>query len=99
MLVRRDIDGTRREARLTDDDVARLRAYLENVPGGYADSPAAKDALDVLDAARGAESHEVVLTGSITDAMHWALERMMADGEPLSQGLDDLRQVVLPVVD
>jgi hypothetical protein len=99
MLVRRDIDGTRSEARLTPGDVARLRARLENVPGGYADSPAAKETLDVLDAASGAESQEVDLAPSQSAAMHWALEQMMAEDEALSQGLSDLRAVVVPVVD
>jgi hypothetical protein len=92
-------DGTLRQARVAERDVVKIIHELEEVPGGVAESPFAADAAAGLTTAMGKPDGEAsghVIPDGQSDAIHWALERMMADNQRLSAGLDDLRDVVEP---
>jgi hypothetical protein len=98
LFVRRMPDAIMREARVRETDLTDLIEELRAVPGGVAESPFAADAAEMLK--RAIEQASAVTRTEVPDgqaeAIHWALERMMADDRPLSAGLHDLRDVVAP---
>ena len=95
-FVRPIDDTSTRTARVELDDARRLMEELNTVPGGPAESPSTADAATLLEAAianrNGDES--VPVPDGQAEAIHWALERMMAADVALSAGLDELRDVV-----
>lgn len=98
ILFIRDIGDARRRARVSEPDLLELRNYLADPPGGIADSPDACAALETLDAAldRSDEARHWEFSDPAADAVHWALERMLADNRLLSADLHQLRNVVAP---
>jgi hypothetical protein len=75
-----------------------LRNYLADPSGGIDDSPDARAALETLDAAldRSDEARHWEFSNPAADAVHWALERMLADNRVLSGDMHELRDVVAP---
>jgi hypothetical protein len=98
ILFIRDVDGARRQARVSEPDLLELRNYLADPPGGIDDSPDARAALETLDAAldRSDEARHWEFSSPAADAVHWALERMLADNRVLSSDMHELRDVVAP---
>jgi hypothetical protein len=97
VLFARDVGGTRRQARLDEADLVQLQAHLEEVPGGLSESPSAAEALKALDEVTSpGDVHRAVLSDGAADAIHWALERMMAADLELSSEMHNLRCVVVP---
>jgi hypothetical protein len=96
ILFIRDVDGARRQARVSEPDLVELRNYLVDPPGGIADSPDARAALETLDAAleRSDEARHWEFSDPAVEAVHWALERMLSDNRPLSADMHELRNVV-----
>lgn len=90
-------DGMLHQARVAESDVVRVIGELEQVPGGVAESPFATDAAASLTTAMGKPAGEAsthVIADGQSGAIHWALERMMAEDQTFSAGLHDLRDVV-----
>ena len=69
---------------------------LRHTPGGVKQSPFAAQAAHLLEMAT--EQSDDATTWDIpdgeSDAIHWALERFVADGRRLSPDLHDLAEVV-----
>jgi hypothetical protein len=100
ILFVRDLDdGTRRQAHVQPADVQLVIDELERAPGGLGDSPAAAEALGTLGTAveQGGVGSEWQLSDDESDAVHWALERMMAERRVLAHDLHELRDVVAPI--
>ena len=97
VLFVRDVGEVRRQACPDEADLDQLRAYLEDVPGGLAESPLAAEALKALETlTTPGDVRRVVLSDGAADAIHWALERMMAANLELSTEMHQLRDVVAP---
>jgi hypothetical protein len=97
--VRRVPDDILRQARVDPRDVSRVIDELRAVPGGVAESPFADDAaVTLVKAVDEAKSTSVEMPDGQSEAIHWALERLMADNQELSEGLHELRDVVEPYV-
>jgi hypothetical protein len=98
LFVRRMPDAILRQAHVDPNDLSAVIDELRAVPGGVAESPFAADAAETLEKAveRANEKARVDVPDGQSEAIHWALERMMADNQELSTGLHDLRDVVAP---
>jgi hypothetical protein len=97
LFVRRLPDEILRQARVNPGDLSRVVDELRDVPGGVAESPFAADAAMTLEkAVEEAKPTSVELPDGQSEAIHWALERLMADNQELSEGLHKLRDVVAP---
>jgi hypothetical protein len=96
----RDVEGTRREARLTKAELEQVMAALDGAPDGLNDDYAAvEEAAGTLDVAiftldADDEPVRYVLHEGAALAIEWALESMMTNGVELSVSLHDLRDVV-----
>ena len=97
-LERRMDDATVRSADVALGDLRTVIDELSAVPGGVAESPFAADAIVLLEESieRAATAGRTEVPDGQAEAIDWALERLTVDGQGLSPGLHELRQLVAP---
>ena len=96
LFERSPSSGITRHARVGNGDLLDVIEELRRAPGGIKPSRFAAHAAHLLEMAT--ERADDTMTWDIadgeSDAIHWALERLVADGRNLSPDLHDLAEVV-----
>jgi hypothetical protein len=96
LFVRPASGGTLRQAEIGKGDLFDVIEELRHMPGRVKPSRFADQAAHLLEMAFEQSDASVVreIPDGESDAIHWALERLVADGRKLSPGLHDFAEVV-----
>jgi hypothetical protein len=96
LFVRPASGGTLRQAEIGKGDLFDVIEELRHMPGRVKPSRFSDQVAHLLEMAFEQSDASVVreIPDGESDAIHWALERLVADGRKLSPGLHDFAEVV-----